>query len=94
MKGQIADLIVREPKLAADLVNHVKNSRGVNEQQRRAVEQGLAEALTRLKAVNQLDDSDWSIDPLLVAGVVAALVLIGLLAWYAIHNKDKLFSPN
>jgi hypothetical protein len=86
--------LVREPKLAADLVNHVKNSPGVNEQQRRAVEQGLAEALTRLKAVNQLEDGDWGVDPLVIAAVVAALVLVGVLAYYAIHNKDKLFSPN
>jgi hypothetical protein len=91
MAAQIADLIVRQPNLTADLVNHVKNIR-VNEQQKRAVEQGLAEALTRLKAANQFEDEGY--DWVVIGAVIAVLAILGA-AWFFLKGKkDAAPSPS
>ena len=91
MKAAIADLIVRQPNLTADLVNYVRNTR-VNEQQKRAVEQGLAEALTRLKAANQFEDEGY--DWVVIAAVIAALVILGVAWFWWKDHKDEAGSPS
>lgn len=48
LSKRIADLIVKDPKAALDLVKHVRETPGLNNVQKLAAERGLAAALDRL----------------------------------------------
>jgi hypothetical protein len=78
LSKRIADLIVRNPKLAVVMVKYVQATPGISREQKVAAEHGLADALTRLgiKAadmpVKALPAETWDYTWLLgVAGLAA-----------------------
>jgi hypothetical protein len=95
MAQEITDLLTRDPGAASDLLNYLKTSPRMNAEQRRAVHEGLAEALARLKANNLIDEWDdtWIIIVVLIVGVLAAL---GYWAYTKRGDGDffGLISPN
>lgn len=92
MRAEITDLVVRQPQLAADLVSYVKSVR-VNAQQRKAVHEGLADALTQLKATNQAYRDDRGFDPMWAAAVIV-VAFIAFVIWNIAEDEDHKHSPN
>jgi hypothetical protein len=99
MAAEVAARIIRDPNAATALVNYLKSSPRLNQQQRKAVQQGLSEALDRLKATNQVDPNDPSYRlPAIIA--MAAFALLGLVILIDDDDDDdvqraqKSMSPN
>ena len=94
LTARIADAVVDNPNIAHELVAYIRGSPTLTKAQRVAAEQGLVEALGRLRATN-LGDGDfrWGWVALLAA-------LIGIGIWVSTSGDDndtikgKKVSPN
>ena len=91
MAARIADLLTRDPNLAKELVIHARSAQ-LNEQQRKAARQGLAEALTRLQATNHVKHDDEN--PALIAILMAAFTLLGFVGFIDDDEDKRVSSPH
>jgi hypothetical protein len=87
LSKRIADIIVKNPKLATGMVRYLQATPGISREQKLAAEQGLAAALNRLgiKAADMpvkapvapvAEEYDWTW--LLALAAIAALICIGV----------------
>lgn len=94
LKTKIADLIVANPQRAADIANYVNTTPNLSEAQRQAAEQGLAEALIRLKVTAQETLGLGGLTPQMIA-IIAGLAALGIIVGVAASKKsDNTVSPN
>jgi hypothetical protein len=96
LSKRIADLIVKDPKVALDLVKYVRETPGLNSAQKLAAERGLAAALDRLgikaadmpvKAPAPVAEENWD-------WLLAALLLGGLIGCIASFCRHEHVSGN
>jgi hypothetical protein len=87
LSKRIADIIVKDPNLAAGLVKYVRTAPGLNRDQKLAAERGLAAALERLgikaadmpvKALPRPVEEPYDYSYLLALLAVAGLICLGL----------------
>jgi hypothetical protein len=94
LSKRIADIIVKDPKLAAGMVRYLQATPSISREQKLAAEQGLAAALNRLgiKAADMpvkapvapvAEAYDWTW--LLALAAIAALICIGVCH----HNEEQ-----
>jgi len=95
LSKRIADIIAKDPKLAAALVKFVQTAPGLSTDQKLAAERGLAAALNRLgikaadmpvkaPVVAEAYDYTW----LLALAAIAALICLG------VCHKNEQVTPN
>jgi len=92
LSKRIADIIVKDPKLAVGMVKYLQATPGISREQKVAAEQGLAEALNRLgikaadmpvkAAVAPAETWDWT-------WLLAAAAIAGLICWGVCHHRDE-----
>lgn len=97
---KISDLIVRNPKLATDLLTYVKTAPGVTYGQKIAAERGLAAALERM-GVNAADMPVKALPPQAevydytwLAALAAAVVVGGIVCIAVCNHHHEQISPN
>jgi hypothetical protein len=105
LSKRIAEIIVKDPKLAVGLVKYIQTTPGLSRDQKLAAEQGLADALNRLgiraadmpvkappppAAAAEAYDASW----LLALAAIAGIICLGVCPQHHHEGQPVPISPN